>query len=163
MEQKVDLAVHTSNYATLSSVFSAYGENSWQTLGQGEQRTLAAMFVKRAVSSSDFLPKAFGSEEAMRAMTVALGHLPPTVENAADNTLRQMMFEFKVNDEEDYRGAAGVLAGLRMEDVDGSVYYMSPADRCDGEFWRRFPGVCLDMNFLRYFPDNKWNIYVLAC
>eukprot|EP00566_Odontella_aurita_P011855 CAMPEP_0113579290 /NCGR_PEP_ID=MMETSP0015_2-20120614/29990_1 /TAXON_ID=2838 /ORGANISM="Odontella" /LENGTH=389 /DNA_ID=CAMNT_0000483261 /DNA_START=182 /DNA_END=1348 /DNA_ORIENTATION=+ /assembly_acc=CAM_ASM_000160 len=131
MEQKVDLAVHTSNYATLSSVFSAYGENSWQTLGQGEQRTLAAMFVKRAVSSSDFLPKAFGSEEAMRAMTVALGHLPPTVENAADNTLRQMMFEFKVNDEEDYRGAAGVLAGLRMEDVDGSVYYMSPADRCD--------------------------------
>eukprot|EP00567_Pseudictyota_dubia_P012596 CAMPEP_0197451122 /NCGR_PEP_ID=MMETSP1175-20131217/27791_1 /TAXON_ID=1003142 /ORGANISM="Triceratium dubium, Strain CCMP147" /LENGTH=390 /DNA_ID=CAMNT_0042983743 /DNA_START=243 /DNA_END=1412 /DNA_ORIENTATION=- len=131
MEQKVDLAIQTSNYATLASIFSSYGVNSWQMLGQGEQRTLAAFLVKRAVASSDFLPKAFGSEEAMRAMTVALGHLPPTVENAADNTLRQMMFEYKVNEEDDYRGAAGVLAGLRMEDVDNSVYYMSPADRCD--------------------------------
>lgn len=131
MEQKVDLAIQTSNYATLASIFSSYGVNSWQMLGQGEQRTLAAFLVKRAVASSDFLPKAFGSEEAMRAMTVALGHLPPTVENAADNTLRQMMFEYKVNEEDDYRGAAGVLAGLRMDDVDNSVYYMSPADRCD--------------------------------
>lgn len=131
MEQKVDLAIQTSNYATLAAVFSPYGATSWQTLGQGEQRTLAAFLVKRAVATPDFLPKAFESEEAMQAMTVALGHLPPTVENAADNSLREKMFEYKVNEEEDYRGAAGVLAGLRMEDVDTSVYYMSPAERCD--------------------------------
>lgn len=127
----MDLAIQRSDYVTLASVFSPYGANSWQNLGQGEQRTLAAAFVKKAVASPSFLPKAFGSEEAMQAMSVALGHLPPTVEGAADNKLRQMMFEYKVNDEEDYRGAAGVLAGLRMDDDSRSVYYMTPADKCD--------------------------------
>ena len=134
MEQKVDIAVQKSDYAGIASIFSPHGTDSWQNLGQGEQRSLAALFVKSAVSSPNFLPGAFGSEEASGAMAVALGHLPrPGVEGAADNALRQLMFEHKVNEEEDYRGAAGVLASLRMDDDPNNAYYMTPADKCDGE------------------------------
>jgi len=132
MEQKLDIAVQKSDYAGIASIFSPHGTDSWQNLGQGEQRSLAALFVKSAVSSPNFLPGAFGSEEASGAMAVALGHLPrPGVEGAADNALRQLMFEHKVNEEEDYRGAAGVLASLRMDDDPNNAYYMTPADKCD--------------------------------
>lgn len=86
-------------------------------------------------------------------MKMTLGHLPPVVEKAMDNQLRQMLFQYLVDEEEDYRAAAMVLAGMRMEtnendlnnddnDEDGngnsnssnndkSVYYTSNADRTD--------------------------------
>lgn len=67
----------------------------------------------------------------MSVITTTLNHLPPTVENAADNTLRQKIFDFKVNDEEDYATAARILAGLRMEENETSVYYLPPVERCD--------------------------------
>lgn len=67
----------------------------------------------------------------MDAITAAFGHLPPAVKGAADNALRQKIFDFKVNEEEDYSTAARVLSGLRMEEGEGSVYYMPPVDRCD--------------------------------
>jgi hypothetical protein len=132
----IDTAIRNNDYGTLSRVFSSYGASSWQSLGQGEQRSLAAHFVKSAVaeSSGTFLPKAFGSAEMMRVMTEALGHLPSTVEGAADNKLRQLIFEYKVNAESDYAVAARILAGMRMEDDEDNVYYTNPAAKCDGTY-----------------------------
>eukprot|EP00541_Cyclophora_tenuis_P000962 CAMPEP_0116547530 /NCGR_PEP_ID=MMETSP0397-20121206/3830_1 /TAXON_ID=216820 /ORGANISM="Cyclophora tenuis, Strain ECT3854" /LENGTH=301 /DNA_ID=CAMNT_0004072075 /DNA_START=203 /DNA_END=1108 /DNA_ORIENTATION=+ len=42
-----------------------------------------------------------------------------------------MLFDYKVNKEEDYAGAARILGGMRMEDVVGSPYYKTRADMCD--------------------------------
>eukprot|EP00550_Attheya_septentrionalis_P006688 CAMPEP_0198292518 /NCGR_PEP_ID=MMETSP1449-20131203/12519_1 /TAXON_ID=420275 /ORGANISM="Attheya septentrionalis, Strain CCMP2084" /LENGTH=390 /DNA_ID=CAMNT_0043991637 /DNA_START=159 /DNA_END=1328 /DNA_ORIENTATION=+ len=127
---RVDSAVNASDYATLSSLFSGFG-SPWQSLGQGEQRTLASYFIKAAVASDSFLPAAFGSPDVIEVMEATLTHLPPTVEDAADNQLRQGLFEYKVSEEQDYVGAAKVLSGLRMDETPGSVYYMSPHERCD--------------------------------
>jgi len=129
MEAKVNAAVASNDHAALASVFSPLG--GWQSLGQGEQRVLASYFIRKAVTTAGFLPAAFASDQAMSAFAAALGHLPPTVEGAADNKLRESMFEYKVSEEDDYSGAALILAGLRMDDAEGSVYYMSAADRCD--------------------------------
>jgi hypothetical protein len=129
----IESAVGSNDYAALSTVFSHNGPQSFQSMGQGEQRSLAALFIKAAVNSNSFLPKAFNSAEAMQALEVALAQLPPTVENAADSTLRQMLFDYKVNQEEDYTGAARILGGMRMEQVEESVYYVSPAEMCDGK------------------------------
>lgn len=128
LAQSVTAAVQSSDYARLSVVFGS----QWQSLGQGEQRTLASHFVQAAVASPSFLPGAFRSPQVMTVVAATLNHLPPTVENAADNVLRQKIFDFKLNDEEDYVTAARMLAGLRMEENDeGSVYYMPPVERCD--------------------------------
>lgn len=62
---------------------------------------------------------------------MTLNHLPPSVENAADNILRQKLFDFKVNEEEDYSTAARILSGLKMEENEESIYYMPAIDRCD--------------------------------
>lgn len=128
LAQSVTDAVQSSDYARLSVIFGS----QWQSLGQGEQRTLASHFVQTAVASPSFLPDAFRSPQVMTVIAATLSHLPPTVENAADNVLRQKIFDFKLNDEEDYITAARMLAGLRMEENDeGSVYYMPPVERCD--------------------------------
>jgi hypothetical protein len=37
LTRTVDNAVQANDYATLASVFSDFGSNSWQTVGQGEQ------------------------------------------------------------------------------------------------------------------------------
>mmetsp|Transcript_33720 Transcript_33720/g.61972 ORF Transcript_33720/g.61972 Transcript_33720/m.61972 type:complete len:247 (-) Transcript_33720:256-996(-) len=128
LTQSVATAIQSSDYARLSDIFAS----QWQSLGQGEQRTLASHFIKTAIASPSFFPDAFRSSQIMTVITTTLNHLPPTVENAADNTLRQKIFDFKLNDEEDYSTAARMLAGLRMEENDeGSVYYMPPIERCD--------------------------------
>jgi hypothetical protein len=132
----IESAVGSNDYAALSTVFSHDGPQSFHSMGQGEQRSLAALFIKTAVNSKTFLPTAFASVDAMQALEVALSQLPPTVENAADSTLRQMLFDYKVNQEEDYTGAARILGGMRMEQAKESVYYMSPAEMCDGESTR---------------------------
>jgi COP9 signalosome complex subunit 4 len=133
---RVDSAVNASDYATLASLFSGFS-SPWQSLGQGEQRTLASYFIKAAVASDSFLPAAFGSPAVIEVMEATLTHLPPTVEDAADNQLRQGLFEYKVSEEQDYAGAAKVLSGLRMEDTPGSVYFMSPHEICDGKRMHR--------------------------
>jgi hypothetical protein len=133
LSDTIDVAVQSNDYAALEVAFS-FGPNSWQSVGQGEQRSLAAHFVKTAVASGRFLPKAFQSEQMMHVMLEALGHLPSTVDGAADNALRQMIFDFKVNQESDYSAAARVLGGMRMEDDQASVYYTDPAAKCDGMY-----------------------------
>jgi COP9 signalosome complex subunit 4 len=132
LTRTINTAIQSNNYAILAGVFSDFGSNSWQTVGQGEQRSLAAHFIHAAVTAPSFLPAAFGSSEINQVMVVALGHLPATVEQAADNTLRQKLFEYMVNQEDpDYSGAARILGGMRMEDDAQSVYYMQPAARTD--------------------------------
>lgn len=63
-----------------------------------------------------------------------LQHLPATVENAADNKLRNELFQFMVSEQEDYAGAAKILSSMRMnttsDDPDG-VYQMTPAEKTD--------------------------------
>ena len=129
----IDTAVQSSDYGTLSNVFS-FGPSSWQSLGQGEQRSLAAHMIKTAVGSPTFLPKAFGSNQMMNMFLEALKHLPASpVDGASDNRLRQMMFDYYVNEEGDYSAAANVLSGMRMDGDEGGVYYFSAAEKCDGE------------------------------
>jgi len=136
----IDAAIQNQNYAAIAHVFSDYGSGSagsWQMVGQGEQRSLAAHFIQAAVSSAEFLPKAFGSPDMVRVMITALGHLPITVDKAADNVLRQRLFEYKIHnaddddEDPDYAGAARILSGMRMDDDQTSVYYMSAADKTD--------------------------------
>lgn len=101
---------------------------------QGEQRTLASHFIKTAVASPSFFPDAFRSSQIMTVINTTLNHLPPHgVDDAADNTLRNLLFDYLLNEEEDYSGAARILSGVRMDggDEGSSVYYMPPIDRCD--------------------------------
>jgi len=125
--QSVATAIQSSDYARISAIFTV----EWHSLGQGEQRTLASHFIKTAVASPSFFPAAFRSRQIMTVINTALRHLPPTVENAADNQLRQQIFDYKLNEGEDLSAAAAVLAGLRMEEDESSVYYLPPLDRVD--------------------------------
>mmetsp|Transcript_20834 Transcript_20834/g.45151 ORF Transcript_20834/g.45151 Transcript_20834/m.45151 type:complete len:408 (-) Transcript_20834:180-1403(-) len=138
LTQVINTAVPAKDYGTLSRVFSDHfgSPDSWQSVGQGEQRSLAAHFIVRATSEPGFLPAAFSSAEMMRVMTSVLGHLPATVDNAADNQLRQLLFDYLISGQDgndpDFSGAARVLAGMRMEaDDTNNVYYMSAANRTD--------------------------------
>lgn len=130
LAQKVDQGIRNNDYGIIGGVFS-FGPSSWQSIGQGEQRGLAAHFIKGAVNTQGFLPAAFASGQMMQVMTEALNMLPSTVEGAADNKLRQMLFDYKVNEEGEYSAAARILAGMRMEDDPNSVYFTTPADKCD--------------------------------
>ena len=127
LAQSVTTAIQSSDYARLSAIFTS----QWQSIGQGEQRTLSSHFIKSSIAADNFYPDAFRSPQIMEVITTTLAHLPPTVENAADNALRQKIFDFKLNEEEDYSTAARILSGLRMEESEGSVYYMQPVDRVD--------------------------------
>lgn len=128
--QTIDTALQMKDYASIAQVFS-FGPDSWQAIGQGEQRSLAAHFIKSALAAPGFLPAAFGSGQMMNVMLETLKHLPSTVDKAADNKLRQMIFDYKVNEEGEYAEAARILAGTRMEDNEQSAYYMKPEARCD--------------------------------
>jgi COP9 signalosome complex subunit 4 len=128
MENQIDQAISTSDYMALFRIFNT----TWQSLGQGEQRTLSAYFIKAALNTPNFLPKAFESSDVVSVMKTALGRLPPTVENAMDNKLRHLLFTHLVEEEEDYRAAANILAGTRMEEDDETnMYYTSNAERTD--------------------------------
>jgi len=128
--QNVDHGIRTKDYGIIARVFS-FGPNTWQAIGQGEQRSLAAHFIKGAVRTPEFLPEAFTSGQMMHVMMETLKMLPSVVEGAADNQLRQMLFDYKVNEDGEYSEAARILAGMRMEDDPNSVYYTTPADKCD--------------------------------
>ena len=133
LNRTIDAAVQKNDYPALIGVFSdANGPAAWHQVGQGEQRSVAAHFIEAAVAAPAFLPRAFDNGDLVACLVTALGHLPSTVPNAADNKLRLMLFDFKVK-EGDYAGAARDLGGMRMEDDPSSVYCMDPAERCDGK------------------------------
>ena len=127
----VDTALDTKDHTQLSQIFSS----GWQTVGQGEQRTLAAYFIYAAVvKRPDFCKAALAAnaDVMLPVFSTVLGHLPTTVEAAADNTLRQIIFQFLTQDSDspDYTTAARILGSMRMEADDiSNVYYMDPAAR----------------------------------
>lgn len=130
LTRTIDAAVQNQDFTTLQAIFSNSGSNSWQSVGQGEQRSLASHFLQVAVADPNFLPTAFDFLETV--IITALSHLPVTVDNAADNLVRQKLFDYKISrDDPDYVGAARILAGTRMSDDPQSVYYMDPASRTD--------------------------------
>jgi len=124
----IESAIQCSDYATLASVFSS----QWPSLSGSDQRTLASKFVTSSMASPNFYPAAFKDSSIIDCVIpTALKHLPTTVESGADNTLRQKIFDYLVEDG-DYSTAAKVLGAMRMEDMDStSVYYMSPVERAD--------------------------------
>lgn len=142
----IDAAVASKDIAAIQSVFrgsittnsntsmhqSSTSTASWLALGQGEQRSLAAYFIVAAVKNSSFLESSMG--DLLDTYTKVLQHLPATVENAADNTLRNALFQYMVSVQEDYAGAAKVLSSIRMnainDNTDG-VYQMTPAEKAD--------------------------------
>ena len=132
--RKVDEAVASNDCATLCMIFSPNGMSS---LGQGEQRTLCGYLVKKAVSSPEFLRVAF--DNLTPVLTSCLGNLPMMVDNAADSTLRALMFDYFVNEKGEYSEAARILVGMRMESEPNSIYYKTPAEMCDGTSY--FPVV----------------------
>ena len=148
----IDAAIASNDAIAIQSVFrgninttnnnqqqsSSSSTGSWLSIGQGEQRSLAAYFIVAAVKNETFL------ESSMNALfdtySKVLHHLPATVENAADNKLRNVLFQFMVSEQEDYAGAAKILSSMRMmnnsnnsssnDDPDG-VYQMTPAEKTD--------------------------------
>ncbi|CAB9513371.1 signalosome complex subunit 4 [Seminavis robusta] len=132
LSRTIDAAVQKHDYPALIGVFTdSNGPAKWHNVGQGEQRSVAAHFIQTAVASGTFFPRAFDNADVVQVVIIALGHLPSTVPNAADNKLRHMLFDYKVNTEGDYAGAARILGGTRMEDDPTSVYHTSPAEKCD--------------------------------
>jgi hypothetical protein len=127
--RKVDEAVASNDYATLCLIFSPTGMS---TLGQGEQRAVCGYLVKKAVTSPEFLCTGFDSLTPI--LTSCLGNLPMVVDNAADSTLRSLMFDYFVNEKGEYSSAARILGGMRMDSEPNSIYYKTPAQMCDGTF-----------------------------
>jgi len=140
----VDEAIATNNYSLLFSIFnpslsSTTSSPSWEQLGQGEQRSLSSYIIKACISSPTFLTTALANKTTddtdqtiLTLLLKCLNHLPPTVEKAMDNQLRNILFQYYVDVECDYRTAAQVLAGMRMEGEDtNSVYYTSPVEMTD--------------------------------
>lgn len=121
-------AIKTKNCSNLSYIFS----QGWQGLGSGEQRQLSAEFIRSLINNNDesLVTTILESYDGMNAVEAALSHGPSTIDGGADNILRNLVFEFKVG-QEDFSGAARVLAGLKLEDEQGSVYYASAAEKCD--------------------------------
>uniref|UniRef100_A0A7S1VCP8 COP9 signalosome complex subunit 4 n=1 Tax=Grammatophora oceanica TaxID=210454 RepID=A0A7S1VCP8_9STRA len=128
LTRAIDKGLECNDQRALAQVF---GASSLSTLGQGEQKALAGYFVKSVVNKPGFLPVAFSSPELMGVFQHVLANLPSNVDGAADSKLRQLLFEYKVNEEDDYSGAARVLAGIRMEDDLGSSYFMAPEQKTD--------------------------------
>jgi COP9 signalosome complex subunit 4 len=122
LSRTIDTAIASKDYASLRSVFSS----GWLSVGQGEQRSLAAHLMASVVRADGFLESSMN--ELMNVYVSALKHLPAIVENAADNAVRQALFQHMVAMEE-YSDAARVLSGMRMED--SGVYQMSAADKTD--------------------------------
>lgn len=133
----IDTAIVNCDFVTLASVFSDRGTtDSWHAVGQGEQRSVAAHFVQAVVANEAFLVQALSNSSnsisVEKFMIAALNHLPATVDRAADNTLRQRLFDAKINrDDVDYVGAAQILAGMRMDDDPQSIYYLTASARTD--------------------------------
>jgi COP9 signalosome complex subunit 4 len=134
----IDQAIHSNDYDALATVFSPHAAAAssasptiptWHAVGQGEKRSLAAYLIRAVVSSPTFLPAGFERTEPV--LLAALNHLPASgVDQAGDNRLRQMLFEYKLRNDE-YVEAARILGGMRMDPEPGTPYYLPPEERAD--------------------------------
>ena len=121
----VSTAIASSDYPSLHNFFT----NTHPSLNAGEQRSISAHFIVTAVNSN-FFPEAFKSPVVQKIVEATLKNLPASVDGAADNVLRQKLFDFHV-EEADYAEAARILGTMRMEDNESSPYYMKPLEKCD--------------------------------
>jgi len=127
----VDTALDKRDYTQLSQIFTS----RWNSIGQGEQRTLAAYMIYAAViKNPTFCKESLTSNSSIMlpVFSTVLGHLPTTVDAGADNRLREIIFQFLTQDSDDpdYTTAARILGTMRMEaDDTSSVYYMDAAAR----------------------------------
>ena len=120
----ISQAVANQDMKSIEAIFGDDG--SWLHIGQGEQRSLAAHFITTAVANPDFMNAAVSN--IMQCFTNALKHLPAAVDNAADNILRQQLFDYLVS-QGDYSEAARALSTTRMEDQ--GVYAMAPEEKAE--------------------------------
>lgn len=137
LSRMVTDAVACNDYDTLSAIFADEGATatttaatSWHSIGPGEKRSLAAHLIQTVVNApSSFRHVALSRPDTQHVLIQALNHVPTTVEHAADNTLRQYLFDQLVHHDQQYAQAAHILGGMRMEDAPDSVYYVAPADK----------------------------------
>lgn len=143
LSRLIDQSIQSNDYDALSAIFaptplsrpggtttSTATPTSWHAVGQGEKRSLAAYLIVAVVSSPTFLPAGF-NDRTEDVLVTALGHLPSSgVEGAADNRLRQSLFDYKIQ-KDDYVGAARILGGMRMDDDISSPYYLPPHEKTD--------------------------------
>ena len=150
MENQIDQIIASSDYASLPALFNS---PTYHSLGQGEQRTISAYFIKALFRHSNsnnnnnnlnnVLHPLFSSKEnQLIIIHKILSNLPQTVENALDNTLRHYLFTYLIEEDDDYRNAAIVLSGMRMttnsnnndngnNSNNNNVYHTSYADKTD--------------------------------
>ena len=103
LKHDVNNAIQTKNFSNLFYIFS----QGWQGLGSGEQRQLSAEFIRAIVNNNDesLVTTILESYDGMNAVEAALSYGPSTIDGGADNILRNLVFEFKVG-QEDFSGAA---------------------------------------------------------
>lgn len=127
LSKAISAAVSSSDYQSLQSIF----RNQWTTVGSGEQRSLAAHFIVCAVvgpNNGSFLTESL-QNGLIPIYQAILQNLPSSpIENAADSVLRKAMFDHLV-EQQDYKLAAEILAGTRMEDA--GVYAMSASEKAN--------------------------------
>jgi len=155
--KKIDTAIASRDFMALASVLSSSSNggttnSGWNSIGGGEQRSVAAYLVKMLVSNAaTLIPGVFQCYPCLRTVeSILLGNncLPTSpLENAADNKLRKLLFDYYLQ-QLDFMGAAKILSSTRICDDDPkSVYYLSPADRCDCEC-----GCCYSTEYSTRIP-----------
>ncbi len=125
LTNQVTQAVSSIDTSAIQSIFGPTG--SWQSIGQGEQRSLSAHFIQLAVNNPDFIKKEV-TEKLLDCYLDCLKTLPASVEQAADNTLREILFDWYCGNG-DYSQAARVLATTRFEDT--GVYKKTPVQKTE--------------------------------
>eukprot|EP00979_Chaetoceros_neogracilis_P013246 scaffold3742_cov267-Chaetoceros_neogracile.AAC.18 len=130
MDQRVQEAVKNINVTELHEIFSS----SWQSLGQGEQKSLSANFLLAALNHPLFLSQAFTEQGtydlALQIFQAALAQLPSTVEHQADNAIRLKLFDLLV-ELQDFTEAANILSAYRFDENEDSPYYSTPDVKTD--------------------------------
>lgn len=122
---QVTQAVNTLNLTALKGIFGPTG--SWHSLGQGQQRSLSAHFLVLAMSHSEFTNKMEITEQLLDDVYLeCLKTLPALVEHGADNTLRNLLFDYYSHHGQ-YRAAAQILATTRIQD--DCVYQMTAVQK----------------------------------
>ena len=131
LTQKIHEAISSSSIKSLLTIFHS---PNYLTLGSGEQRSIHSYFLTTSVQagiSTTFLPTAFASEDFVTWLEhTCLRHLPLTLNDCADNTIRKALFDYLISDSvQQYEHGARILGTLRMEDQSTSPYHYSPAEK----------------------------------
>jgi len=128
IQQSIQEAVASKDMSSLASIL----DDSWSSLGQGDQKTLASETIQSFVADASLIPEISQAPEIDQVMNVLLHNLPPKVPDAADSTLRQRLYDaLTTSSDPDYTGAARYLSGMRMSDDPESIYYVAPVQKAE--------------------------------